>query len=384
MSNDLLIQGNGPMELPAHLAGQNFGVTTNLMEGMFTTGNRIGLKGSRFRLIVAGIEECVIQEPYLDVIFLGAAPAVSRVYFEGSYKQGENAAPTCYSADGVAPADDVKAKQSDKCMTCPQNAKGSKIVDGQQYKACGYFRRVVVMLAGDTDQRTVFKLDVKSGGLFGEGTVNEKNLNDYIKMIATRGVDAGAVVTRVSFDTESSVPKLLFKAVRFISVEEMDVVSDLVQSDEVLNLKTVTMSTLDVSHETPTGGDEEPEAAAPAETTTQRTAPAASQRPAQTAQRPAAAPQAAPATQRPAPATQRTAAAPAPAPATSQRPAQTTQRPAATTQRPAATSQRAANTVVQDNVPAPQRTAAAKPQQEPVVQEVGTDDEFADLLASLE
>jgi hypothetical protein len=373
MSNDLLIQGNGPMNLPAHLAGTNFGVTTNLMEGMFTAGNRIGLKGSRFRLVVGGIEECVIQEPYLDVIFLGAAPAVSRVYYEGAYKQGENAAPTCYSADGIVPNDDVKAKQADKCMTCPQNAKGSKIVDGQQFKACAYFRRVVVMLAGDIDQQTVFKLDVKAQGLFGESTANEKNLNEYIKMIATRGVDAGAVVTRISFDTDASVPKLLFKAVRFISVEEMGVVSNLVQSEEVINLKTVSMSTLDSSHEEPTGGDEPAaeQEAPPAQT--QR--PAATQRPQQAAQTAKPATQAAPAAaQRPA-ATQR----PVQAAATTQRAAPATQRPATTTQRPAT---QTAKPVVESSVPAPQRTATKAP--EPVVTEVGTDDELADLLASLE
>ena len=364
MSNDLLIQGNGPMNLPAHLAGANFGVTTNLMEGMYTGGNRIGLKGSRFRLVVNGIEEGVIQEPYLDVIILGAAPAVSRVYYEGAYKQGENQPPTCYSADGVVPADDVKSKQSDKCMVCPMNAKGSKIVDGQQFKACSYFRRTVVMLAGDTAERIVYKLDVKAQGLFGEGNATEKNLNDYIKMIATRGVDAGAVVTRISFDTDASVPKLLFKAQRFITVEEMNAVSDLVQSDEVTNLKTVSMSTLDASHEEPTSGDDAPVEEAPA--AQQRPAAQTVQRPAQPAQRPAQA------AQRPAPAAQTVQR-----PQAAQKPTQAAQ-PAAT-QRPVQTSK----PVVQSNVPTPQRTVA-KPVAEPVVQEVGTDDELSELLASLE
>lgn len=376
MSQDLLITGNGPMQLPAHLAGANFGVSTDLLSGMYTGGNRIGLKGSRFRLVVGGVEEGVIQEPYLDTIVLGAAPAISRVYYADSYKNGENQPPTCYSADGVVPNEDVKAKQSDKCMVCPMNAKGSKISEGQQYKACGYFRRVVVMLAGDTERRDVFKLDVKSGGLFGDGTANEKNLNDYIKMIATRGVDAGAVVTRISFDTESSVPKLLFKAVRFITEDEMSAVSDLVHSDEVVNLKTVTMSTLDVSGEEPTSGDPVQEDEAPTPPPVQRQAQRAPAPAAQRAPAPAPAPTPAPqrqATQRPA------AQAPAPAPAASQRPA---------TQRPAATTQRANAPAVDNHVAPPQRQApqqrAAAPAPEPEVTEIGTDDELADLLASLE
>src|SRR6202000_286874 len=87
MSQDLLaITGNGPMQLPAHLAGTNFGVTTDLLSGMYTGGNRIGLKGSRFRLVVGGVEEGVIQENYLDSITLGAAPAISRVYYADVYK----------------------------------------------------------------------------------------------------------------------------------------------------------------------------------------------------------------------------------------------------------------------------------------------------------
>lgn len=263
MANDLLIQGSGPMQLPAHLAGTDIGVTNNLMEGMYSGGNRIGLKGSRFRLVVNGIEEGVIEEPYLDTIILGAAPAISRVYYKGAYKPGENASPTCYSADGITPADDVHTPQSDKCATCPQNIKGSKIVEGAKYKACAYFRRVVIMLAGDTEDRRVFKLDVKGQGLFGESTANEKNLNDYIKMIATRGVDAGALVTRVSFDTDASVPKLLFKAVRYITEEELAAVNDLVHGEEVTSLKHVNMSTIDLSNEEPTSGDSAEEESAP-------------------------------------------------------------------------------------------------------------------------
>lgn len=349
MSNDLMLNDNGPMQLPAHLANINFGVTTDLVQGMYTGGNRIGLKGSRFRLVVNGIEEGVIPEPYLDVIILGAAPAVSRVYYGGKYVPGENSAPDCYSADGVVPADDVKNKQSDKCATCPQNVKGSKIVDGQKFKACSYFRRIAVMLAGDVQDRRVFRMDVKAQGLFGEGTVQEKNLNDYIKMVSTRGIDAGALVTRISFDLNSSVPKLLFKAVRFITEDEMEAVTALVSSDEVITAKTVSMSTIDHSTEEPTSGDDEPpapQAATPAPQHAQ--AAPAPQRPQQAAPAPQRPQQAAPAPQRP----------------------QQVQRPQQATH------------AVQDSVPIPGKaqTTAAKP----AVQEVATNEELDSILASLE
>lgn len=286
-------------QLPAHLQGINLGITTQLKQGMFSGGNRIGLRNSRFRLIVAGIEEGIIEENYLDVIFLSAAPAVSRVYYKDAYKQGENTPPVCFSADGIVPHTDVKNKQSDKCATCPMNVKGSKVSDGQKYKACGYFRRVVVMLAGDVEAKRVFKLDVKGQGIFGDSSANAKSLNDYIKALDTRGVDAGQVVTRIKFDLDASVPKLLFSPQRYIDSDELDVVQDLIVSDEVKNMSEVSMSTVDNSNEDggePEAGEETPQetqqaAAQPQRTTQavqgQRPASQAPQRPAQTAQRPA-------------------------------------------------------------------------------------------------
>ena len=366
MSNDILApQNNGQLAVPEYLRGANFGVTDNLLEGMFTGGNRIGLRNSRFRLIVGGVEEGIIQENYLDVIILGAAPAVSRVYYQGNFDPNENQAPTCYSADGVHPADDVKSKQADKCALCPMNAKGSKIVDGKQFKACSYFRRVVLMLAGDTQDRRVFKLDVKSQGLFGENTAAEKNLNDYIKMVATRGVDMGSVVTRISFDLNASVPKLLFKASRYITPEEMDAVRDLVQSEEVINLKTVTMATLDTAaEETPAEADARAEEAEPTPAPQQRAAPAQQQAPQRAAQQ---------APQRAAPAPQRAARAAAPAP---QRAAPS--KVQVDSDVPTPTRQQAA--------PAPQRPQAAqRPAPAPApVQEAQTDDELSALLDGLE
>jgi len=321
MSNDLVLQSSN---LPAYLTGVDTGVMGELLAGMFVGGNRIGLKGNRFRLIVNGKEEGVFEENYLDLIVLGAAPAVSRMYYEGTYKQGDSAAPSCYSADGITPAADVKNKQSDKCMTCPQNVKGSKIADGNMYKACGYFRRLVVMLAGDIDDKRVFKLEVRAQGLFGESSTDGKkqNLNDYIKMVSNRGIDVAMLATRISFDLNSSTPKLMFEPNRYITQEELDVVRELVASDEVKNLKQVTMATVDLSHEIQedaTGAVE----AAPVEAAPQQTQRPAPQRPA------------APAAQAPKPQTA--------APVQTQRPAP------AQTQRPAA----AATPVVRQNVPMP-------------------------------
>lgn len=369
--NDLMIADpNGPMSLPAHLKGIDTGVNKALLAGMFTGGNRIGLKASRFRLIVAGIEEGVIEDNYLDTIILDAAPAVSRVFYASAYKQGENVAPTCYSADGIVPNDDVKQKQSDKCATCPQNVKGSKIVDGQKHKACAYFRRLVPMLAGDVIERRTYKLDVKAMGLFGEGTPTSKNLNDYIKSLETRGVDIGTVVTRITFDLNSSTPKLLFRAFRYVTPDELNAVKDLVGSDEVKRLAEVSMSTLDFSGEEPTGGDTPQEA--PQEPAAQ---PAT-----QTAQRPQ--------TQVQRPATQQTAQRPAqtvqrPAPQVETVPQQAVQQTQQTVQRPAVQTQQTARPATQQ-VQRPAQTVAQPVQQQPAAVEVDTNDELAGILDGLD
>lgn len=251
MSTDLILNVDQPLTLPSYLQGTDFKVSDGLLATIGQGGNRIGLKGNRFRQVINGKEEGVWDENYLDVIILGAVPAISRVYYEGAYEQDVKAAPTCYSADGIAPPDDVKNKQSDKCATCPQNQKGSKIINGNKIKACGFFQRLIVMLAGDLEGVT-YRLDVKSMGIFGEShaNVNKYNIRDYTKFVSNRGVDVAQIVTRLSFDTDSSVPKLLFQPSRFIEADEFAVVSEKVRSKEVEQMLVINMTTVDLSAET--------------------------------------------------------------------------------------------------------------------------------------
>lgn len=341
------------VNLPAHLQGVTLGVTDALMSGIYSGGNRIGLKSSRFRRVVNGVEEEVYEQLHLDVILLAAAPAVSRIYYGSQYSQsGENKPPTCYSADGIAPPVDLPTKQSEKCATCPQNIKGSKMDGGNAYKACGYFRRLVVMIADPgaagniVDDSRAYRLDVKSQGIFGDGGANnEKSLNDYIKLLKSRGVDAGQIVTRMSFDPNSSTPKLVFKPARYISVEELNAVQGLVVSDEVKQLAEVSMATIDLSSEQ---SNVEAETAAESAPAPAKAAPQAAQT--------------------------RPAARPAPRTAT---PAQAA-KPAAQQAAPVADAG-----LQFDEVPAAavQGTKQAKPAAP--VQEVGTTGELDDILADL-
>lgn len=336
MSTDLMLM-DGNTQLPAHLAGRDFGVTKNLQQGIYLGGNRIGLKSSRFRLIVAGKEEGVFEENYLDVIILGASDAVGRIYYSGAYRQGDNQPPACYSADGITSAEDAKTRQSIKCDTCPQNIKGSKIVDGNKYKACGYFRRLIVMLPGDD---RVYKLDVKAQGLFGESSNDKKRmaLNDYIKFVGNRGIDLGTVITRLSFDIDASVPKLMFAASRWVTPDELNAVENLVGSDEVAQLKVISMATVDLS-----GEEEVPEEGA------QGNAQGA-------------------ATEQQAAASSAPVDEPAQAQVT-QRPVQTTQRPAPVQQQPVRQQPVQQSVVVEDNVQRPTQQRPVQTAQRPVQQQ---------------
>lgn len=217
------------------------------------TRNRLGLKGREFHLIKGGIEVGTIDTKHVDVIIVGAVPAISRQYYDSRYVEGEATAPVCYSKDGNTPAQDVKNPQSDRCNTCPQNVVGSSLNDATgKGRACGFFRRTAVILAGYEDL-TVFQLDVKSMSLWGEGIEREARyaFNDYAKKLQAHNIDAGKVITRLTFDPQVSVPKLLFQAIGYITEEQLAQVVELVENNQVSPVLDVTMATVDLSGEVP-------------------------------------------------------------------------------------------------------------------------------------
>jgi hypothetical protein len=223
MSNQLDIFSGGNPSVPAHLRNVQGGLTDSIAD---TIGGEavptIGLKGSRFRLKEGGQELAVRDEHFLDVIIVAAAPAVSRIYYAQSYGADDTQKPACFSADGVKPSTESDMPQCSSCALCPQNEKGSRISDnGQAAKACSYYRRLGVTLLGDTSGK-VYRLDVKSLGLFGDGNGLGKTFNEYVKFLRSRNAELTTLVTRLTFDTESSVPKLLFQAARWLTAEEYE------------------------------------------------------------------------------------------------------------------------------------------------------------------
>lgn len=261
MNDMVMFDPHSQMPVPAYLQGADNNVNAGLLAVAGAGGNRIGLKGNRFRLIVNGREEAVLDQLTLDVHVIGVFPHISRVFYANGYDPSSEAKepPTCYSADGIAPAEDVHQKQCATCDLCPQNVKGSKLTDtGQKTKACSYMQRLVVMLPGDPDGR-FFRLDVKAQGLFGEGipAQNKYNLIEYGKAIANRSVDVSVLVTRISFDPNSSTPKLLFQPVRYVTNEEFEDVRAALARPDLSDMVKVNMKTVDLSGEVD-GDDDAP------------------------------------------------------------------------------------------------------------------------------
>src|SRR5674476_1451959 len=179
---DFKAPGSGPAYLQAYRSS----IGKNLVMGGGGR-KRIGLKGNRFRLVVNGQEEGIIDENYLDLIMVGAAPGVSRIYYADAYDPGVKQPPTCYSKKGDVPEADSHVVQSESCATCPQNEKGSRVTDtGGKVKACGYFKRLAVVMPSDLTR--VFQLDCKSMSIFGDSksAQNKFSLKDFSKKLETR------------------------------------------------------------------------------------------------------------------------------------------------------------------------------------------------------
>jgi len=234
MSNDLLIlEGN----LPAHLRnGAALDETTRALMGSSESGKRISIEGSVWRLLVNGKEVAQKEERTLNAVIVAAAPKVGRTYYAGVYKKGVVAPPDCWSADGEKPDATASTPQSVSCVGCPQNIKGSGQGDS---RACRFSRRLAVVLDNDLNG-DIYQLTLPSTSIFGEGEAGKWPLEMYAKMVGAKNIPITSVVTEMRFDTSSATPKVTFKAVRFLEVEEHATVIE--QGKTPIAQKAITMT----------------------------------------------------------------------------------------------------------------------------------------------
>lgn len=202
------------------------------------TSKRISIKGGVFRLYSGGKEIASIEERYLDVVFVAAAPDIGRVFYAKSY-DGEVSAPDCWSADGKTPSIDAGNRQHSNCKDCPQNIAGS----GQNNsRACRFQQRVAVVLANDMDG-DILQLTLPAKSIFGDGEGDNRPLKAYVKWLMAQQdpIDPSLVVTRLKFDTKSESPKLFFKEMRWLNDDEYETVSAKAASPEAQRAVSMTM-----------------------------------------------------------------------------------------------------------------------------------------------
>lgn len=163
------------------------------------SNRRLSIKGGVFRELLNGKEQRVSEERAMNIVIVDAAP-ISRMYFAGSYQEGEVTKPTCWSADTQTPAEDVpqENKQSNRCMDCKQNIKGSGQGEG---RACRFQQRLAVQLEGEIEKREVYQLTLPSTSIFGAGDKNKMPLQAYGRHLKAHNEAPSAIVTEMRFDT---------------------------------------------------------------------------------------------------------------------------------------------------------------------------------------
>ena len=191
---------------------------------------RLSLRDKVYR-IVGGVEEELGEGP-LKIVVVKAA-SISRIYYENEYINGETKPPTCWSsnANSGVPAKEVPQdkRQSTACFNCPQDIKGS----GQGVsRACRFQQRIAVMLAneeGVLQPDQAYHLPLPATSVFGKDQ-KKMGLQTYARLIDAQGALLSSVMTEISFDKSSDIPKLCFRPFRVLEEEEIVLVKK-VQSD---------------------------------------------------------------------------------------------------------------------------------------------------------
>ena len=239
MSDLALFQNN---ELPAYLKNAALDDVTSALAGESLGSRRISIKGGVFREMIGGKEYRVSEERSMNVVIVKAAPKVSRIFYSGSYLEGETVSPTCWSSDSQRPDEKVKEKQSATCLTCAKNIKGSGQGDS---RACRYQQRLAVVVDGEIQKHEVYQLVLPPTSVFGDGEKGKLPLQAYARHLKNNGVPITGVVTEMRFDTASPTPKLVFKPVRALTEDEYNTVQHLKDSSEAISAITLTVAQTD-------------------------------------------------------------------------------------------------------------------------------------------
>ena len=242
---------------------------TLAVAGGATKGNkRISIEGRVFRKIVGGKEQSVNTDNSMSVVFVKLAHDASRTFYSSSYKKGVKLAPTCWSNDSKTPDPEVKTPAASSCAECPNSVKGSG--QGGQGTACRLSWRTAVVLPNDPGG-DVYQLVLPATSAFGKEENGRWPFRPYIQMLANNNVSAGRVVTKMEFDINSPVPRLLFSPVGAVPNEARDVIARQSKTPAAENAVKLTVYKTDAEGEEAPAAEGFPE---PVKRETARPAPA--------------------------------------------------------------------------------------------------------------
>jgi hypothetical protein len=244
MSNEVIPFDSTGKDVPAHLVAAFGDDSANI--GPRVTINQLSYRGKIFRRVVDG-EELTINElrdgetvprQIVNIVVLDHNKSRSRAFYEGNYEEGKNAAPKCYSGDGVKPDASVKEPCAATCAACPNAVKGSKITPtGAATTACSPFKRIAVVPAASIAGHVPLLLRLAQTSVWDKDNKHEATgwyaWDQYLDMLRARGAKhTAAVETRIKFDPDAAYPKLLFSASRWLNVDEAAAVKAKLDTDK--------------------------------------------------------------------------------------------------------------------------------------------------------
>ena len=216
----------------------------DLSSGVAVSFPILGIKGGKWHYRFKG-EDTIISDargfavPAINVVILKAQKELSRtLYPPGSYVEGANNRPICWSSDGVRPDDLVEEPVNPVCATCPKAAWGSGATPAApKAQACQQRRRVVVVPYSDDLS------NVDGGGpvLLSVPPSSLRNLDSYSGLLKDARLHYFGCITQLSFDQD---PNLAFPRIEFSWVQKLT--DD--EAAQVLNMRnTDTVSRILVS-----------------------------------------------------------------------------------------------------------------------------------------
>jgi len=236
MSNVTVFQ----QDLPDFLKNTEVDELTKALAGG-TQNRRISIRGGRFRLVINGEEVSKTDRPELDVVVAAGRKENSRIFYAKAYNPKEIVPPDCWADDGITPSPKAENRQADTCANCPQNIAGS---GPNGTRACRYQKRLAVVLANDPGNG-LFQLTLPSQSIFAKGDMDSMGFDQYAKYIAGNGKNINMVVTRMSFDEDSDVAVLKFRAVGYVNRAQYDAAIEGGKSPEAQRMLSSTVAQID-------------------------------------------------------------------------------------------------------------------------------------------